>query len=39
MASKDEIVSFMEDFIERGCELLGVESPFGEDEDEGDEGD
>lgn len=34
MASKDEMISFLEEFIEKGCEILGVESPFEDGEDE-----
>lgn len=34
MAGKNELVEFLEEFIEKGCEILEVPSPFEEDLEE-----
>jgi hypothetical protein len=34
--TKQEAIQFIEEFVERGCEILGVESPFEEGSEETD---
>jgi hypothetical protein len=37
MPTKEELTKFVENLVEEGCELLGVESPFNGEEEEGEE--